>query len=78
MAEWFDYRGCWSFPICADAESEALGTFAIYSRLPRHASELDIEYARLVTEAAAAVIMRHLTASAGLATRNAAIPSDVV
>ena len=45
MAEWFDYRGCRSFPIRASGR-KAIGTLAIYTRQPRKAKEPDVRGAR--------------------------------
>ena len=61
MAEKFDYRGCWSFPVHTVA-GRFVGTFAIYSRQPREASPRDLEFAELVTQTAAIIIVRHTDA----------------
>jgi PAS domain S-box-containing protein len=61
MAEKFDYRGCWSFPIHT-AAGQFVGTFAMYFRQPRAASSRDLEFAELVTQTAAIIIVRHTDA----------------
>jgi GAF domain-containing protein len=57
MAEKFDYRGCWSFPIRTGAR---IGSFAIYSRCPREATAADVDFAERVTQTAAVLIARRL------------------
>jgi GAF domain-containing protein len=61
MAEAFNYRGCWSFPIHTTAR-KFVGTFAVYWRKPRKATSRDVEFAGLVTQTAAIIIARHLDA----------------
>jgi len=56
MADKFDYRGCWSFPIIASVRR---GSFAVYSSDPRTASSADLEFAELVTLTAAILITQH-------------------
>jgi GAF domain-containing protein len=56
MAEKFDYRRCWSFPMRAGVRN---GSFAIYSRSPHEAAAIDIEFAELVTRSAGILIDRH-------------------
>jgi PAS domain S-box-containing protein len=58
MAEKFDYRGCWSFPIHTTVR-RFVGTLAIYSRRPREATKSDLELASLVTHTASIIISRH-------------------
>lgn len=55
LAKQFDYRGCWSFPIETSA-GKVVGTFAIYHREPREASQHDLDLATVVTRTAAAII----------------------
>jgi PAS domain S-box-containing protein len=57
LAEKFDFRGCWSFPIRTEAGS-FVGTFAVYWREPRAASQQEREFAELVTQTAAIVVSR--------------------
>ena len=58
MAEKFDYRACWSFPIHTAAR-KFVGTMAIYSREPREATERDQEIGRLLTDTASIIVSRH-------------------
>jgi len=57
MAQKFDYRGCWSFPIRSGMRN---GSFAIYSRGAREATSADVNFAELVTKTAAILIDRHI------------------
>ncbi len=57
MAERFDFRGCWSFPI-RSAAGMLVGTLAIYSQRPREATERDMALASLLTGTAAIIISR--------------------
>jgi PAS domain S-box-containing protein len=63
LAERFDFRGCWSFPIHTAAR-QFIGTLAIYWRLPREATDLDIELASLLTETASAIVAHHAESEA--------------
>ena len=63
MAERFDYRGCWSFPIHTVA-GRFIGTFAAYSRQPRQATQRDQELAMLLTQTASIIISRHAESEA--------------
>ena len=58
MAERFDYRGCWSFPIHS-AAGVFVGTLAIYSRQPREATARELELASLLTNTASIILSRH-------------------
>jgi PAS domain S-box-containing protein len=58
LAQRFDYRGCWSFPIHTSA-GKFVGTFAVYSRQPRQATERDLELASLLTHTASMIIAHH-------------------
>jgi PAS domain-containing protein len=58
MAERFDYRGCWSFPIHTSA-GKFVGTFAVYSRNPREATGRDLELASVLTHTASIIISQH-------------------
>ena len=58
LAEEFEYRGCWSFPI-ETTTSQVVGTFAIYHRQPRAPTSRDLEFAAGLTRAAAIIISRH-------------------
>ncbi|MBO9683303.1 MAG: PAS domain S-box protein [Flavisolibacter sp.] len=55
IADKFNYRGCWSFPI-KTIDDKAVGTFALYFKEPRHATPNDLALARMVTQAAAVII----------------------
>ena len=61
MAERFDYRGCWSFPIHT-RKGAFVGTFAVYWRAPRAATPEDVDLAGLFTQAAAIIIAHHTEA----------------
>lgn len=61
LAERFNYRGCWSFPIHS-AEGMFVGALAVYSPQPREATEHDLELASLLTHTASIIISRHLEA----------------
>jgi PAS domain S-box-containing protein len=58
LAEEFDYRACWSFPV-ETTTSKVVGTFAMYHRQPRAATPRDLELAAMLTRAAAIIISRH-------------------
>lgn len=58
LAKAFNYRGCWSFPI--ESRGGVLhGTFSIYLEDPAQANEQDIQFASMMTDAAAQIIGRH-------------------
>jgi PAS domain S-box-containing protein len=61
LAEQFDYRGCWSFPIHTSA-GKFVGTLAVYSRQPREATPRDLALASVMTESAAIIISHHTEA----------------
>ncbi len=58
MAEKFDYRACWSFPI-QSLGGAFHGTLAVYSRHPREATERDIEIGTFFSRTASILIARH-------------------
>ena len=58
MAEQFDYRGCWSFPIHTVA-GNVVGTLAIYLRQPQEPTTRDLELASVLTNSASIIILRH-------------------
>ncbi len=58
LADAFDFRGCWSFPI-ATRDGKTVGTFAMYFRAPREATPRDLPLADAVTQAAAIIIARY-------------------
>lgn len=58
LAERFDFRGCWSFPI-RTAAGKFVGTLAIYSRRPREARDCDLELCSLLTRTASIIISQH-------------------
>jgi GAF domain len=55
LAKEFDYRACWSFPIGTSA-GKVLGTFAMYYKEPREATQRDLDVAATLTRAAALII----------------------
>jgi len=61
LAERFDYRGCWSFPI-RTSEGRHVGTFAVYSRHPRELTSRDAALVTVFTDSAAIIISRHTEA----------------
>ena len=61
LAERFDFRGCWSFPIHTKA-GKFIGTLAVYWRHPRSATERELELASLLTNTASILISRHMEA----------------
>jgi PAS domain S-box-containing protein len=58
LAEQFDYRGCWSFPV-KTSTGKAIGTFAIYFKEPRQATSRELQLANVLTNAAAIIISRN-------------------
>jgi PAS domain S-box-containing protein len=63
LAERFDYRGCWSFPI-QTAVGEFAGTFAVYFRQPREATDRDLELVSLLTDTASIIISHNAESEA--------------
>ncbi len=63
LAEKFDYRGCWSFPVSTSA-GKFVATFAVYWRQPREATPPDLEFTALLTETAAVIIAQKTEAQA--------------
>jgi len=63
LAERFDYRACWSFPIHVTAR-RYVGTLAIYWRQPREATSREIDIASLLTDTASAIIAHHAESEA--------------
>jgi PAS domain S-box-containing protein len=61
LAEKFDFRGCWSFPIRTET-GRFVGTLAIYWRRPREATPRELELAAVLTATAAIIIARHTDA----------------
>jgi PAS domain S-box-containing protein len=58
MAEKFQYRGCWSFPIHTTA-GKYVGSLAIYSLVPREPLPSELEFVDLASQTAAIIIGRH-------------------
>lgn len=58
LAREHEFRGIWSFPV-QTAEGAILGTFATYLREPRDPTPRDHELARILTRAAAIIVVRH-------------------
>jgi GAF domain-containing protein len=58
LAKKYEYRACWSFPI-ETSSGKAIGTFAMYFKLRREATQRDYEFAAILTRAAAIIISRH-------------------
>jgi GAF domain-containing protein len=57
LADAFNYRGCWSFPI-EGRGGKVLGTFSMYFTRPSSASGRDFEFASIMTDAAAEIMSR--------------------
>jgi len=57
LAEQFDFRACWSFPVQISA-GMIVGTFAMYHKEPRRAARRDLDFAAALTRTAAANISR--------------------
>ena len=70
LAQQYDYRGCWSFPV-ETSVGGIVGTFAMYFREPRTPRPPDLELASNLTHTASIIISRHREAEeharAGLA-----------
>lgn len=58
LAEQFDYRACWSFPV-STSSGKIMGTFAMYYQEPREATPRDLDLAAVLTRTAATIISRH-------------------
>ena len=58
LAETFDYRACWSFPVHT-AGREFIGTLAVYSREPREATARDQEIGALLARTASIIIAKN-------------------
>jgi PAS domain S-box-containing protein len=58
LAQQYDYRGCWLFPVRTSG-GPVLGTFALYFREPREASPKDQELAAVLTHAATIIISQY-------------------
>jgi two-component sensor histidine kinase len=61
LAEEYEFRGCWSFPI-ETRDRWPIGTFAMYFREAREAAPHDLALAAVVTQAAGIIISRHTEA----------------
>jgi GAF domain-containing protein len=57
LAEQFDYRVCWSFPVSASS-GKIMGSFAIYYQEPREATQHDLDLAAVLTRTATSIISR--------------------
>jgi GAF domain-containing protein len=56
LAKEFDCRACWSFPV-ENSAGKVLGTFAMYYKEPRHATQRDLDVAANLTSAAASILI---------------------
>lgn len=63
LAEKYDFRGCWSFPVRTSA-GRVVGTFAIYLREPREPQPGERAFAAALQQAAAIIIDRQEAAQA--------------
>ena len=57
LATQFDYRACWSFPV-QTSSGKIVGTFAMYFKKPREATESELDFAATITRAAAVAMSR--------------------
>ncbi len=57
-AQRYEYRGCWFFPV-KTSTGKTIGTFAMYFREPREATPRDLQFANVLTQAAAIIISRN-------------------
>lgn len=55
LAKRFDYRACWSFPVESPA-GQIVGTFAMYYKEPRDATQYNIDVAAALTRAAGVIL----------------------
>jgi hypothetical protein len=55
LAKEFDYRACWSFPVETSA-GKMLGSFAMYYKEPREATQRDLDLAQTLTRAASLIM----------------------
>lgn len=62
LADAYDYRGCWSFPI-KTRDNKAIGTFTMYFRQPKEPTPDHLALADVVTQAAAIIISSHTDAA---------------
>jgi hypothetical protein len=58
LAEQFQYRACWSFPLVTQSGT-VLGSFAMYHPDRREATPRDLELASLLSRTAAGIILHH-------------------
>lgn len=58
MAQKYQVRSCWSFPVKTNEES-VLGTFALYFKQPRKPDAREIELVGILSHAAAIIVSRH-------------------
>jgi PAS domain S-box-containing protein len=75
VAQAFDFRGCWSFPI-KTRERQAVGTFGMYFRDEREATPDDLALADAVTQAAAVIIASRAEATERVAAESALLASE--
>jgi PAS domain S-box-containing protein len=57
LAERYEYRGCWSFPVMTST-GKAIGAFSIYFAEPRRPTARDLQLANVLTNAASIIISR--------------------
>ena len=57
LAEQFDYRACWSFPV-ETSSGKIVGTFAMYFKKPRDPTERELDFAATITRTAAIAMSR--------------------
>ena len=57
LATQFDYRACWSFPV-QTSSGKIVGTFAMYFKKPREATESELDFVATITRVAAIAMSR--------------------
>jgi PAS domain S-box-containing protein len=62
LAEKYNFRGCWSFPI-STGDNKTIGTFAMYFQTGREAAPNDLTLADMITQTAAIIISTYIDAT---------------
>ena len=58
LAERFDFRGCWSFPI-PDPSGRFVATLTLYFRYPHKANDADLQFVSMLVDASAILISHY-------------------
>ena len=59
LAQEYDFRGCWSFPI-QTRDNKGVGTFALYFREPHTATPEDLALADVIAQGAAIILSHYI------------------